>query len=72
MAVNDLITQVLTAIKGDAEAIKKISEALVSRDPARIQQTIKLVAKVDITDDEAQEIVTHLGADTQQALAYIT
>jgi hypothetical protein len=72
MLVNDLASRVLNAIKGDREAIKKVSEALVSRDPALLQRVLSEVASVDITLEEAQEVVRGVGSDAEKVVAYWT
>ena len=72
MATNDLASRVLDAVRGDNEAIKKISEALVSGDAAVITQVFSEVAKIEISDEEAQEVVADLGPDPQKAVGYAT
>ena len=72
MAISDLAGRVLAAVQGDDEAVKKLSEALVSGDPGVIKQVFSEVAKIDITDEEAAGVVSELGADPQKAVGYAT
>jgi acylphosphatase len=72
MTASDLAGRVLAAVQGDDDAIKKLSEALVSGDPAEIKRVCAEVAKIEISDAEAQEIVRDLGADPQKAVGYAT
>jgi len=72
MATTDLASRVLAAVQGDDEAIKKISAALVSGDPAEIKRVFSEVAKIEVTDEEALEVVKDLGADPQKAVGYAT
>ena len=72
MALNDFATRILNATRGDKEAIKKISEALVSGDAARIKQVLADVAKVEVTEGEVQEMLATLRSEPEQAAAYNT
>jgi hypothetical protein len=72
MLVNDLASRVLNAIKGDKEAIKRVSEALVSRNPAELRRVLSQVANVDITHAEAEEVVRGVGSDAEKVVAYWT
>ncbi len=73
MAKNDeLAKKVLAAIKGDNEAIKKISNALVSRDEAQIKGAFKQVAGVDLSDDDVKGVISELGSNPEEAVAYFT
>ncbi len=72
MATNDLASRVLDAVRGDNEAIQKVSEALVSGDAAKIKRVFSEVAKVEITDEEAAQVVADLGPDPQKAVGYAT
>ena len=72
MAIDDLTNRVLAAVQGDDDAIKKLSEALVSGDPAAVKRVFSEVAKVEITDEQAAEIVADLGPDPHKAVGYAT
>lgn len=72
MALNDLAHRVLEKVQGDKEAIKKLSEALVSRDPVRIRNVFSTVAKVDLSEQEVLGILGELGSDPERAVAYVT
>jgi hypothetical protein len=72
MSLNDLADRVLKAIKGDKEAIKKISEALAGRDPARIKQVIEEVAKIDMTPEEVAMLMGELKSNPTQIAGYST
>jgi predicted metal-binding transcription factor (methanogenesis marker protein 9) len=63
---------VLAAVQGDDEAIKKVSEALVSGDAAEIRRTFSEVAKAEITEEQAQDVVNDLGPDPAKAVGYAT
>jgi hypothetical protein len=72
MALNDFANRILNAVQGDKEAIKKISEALVSGDVARIRQVLADVAKIEVTEAEVQEMLATLRSEPEQAAAYNT
>jgi len=73
MAKNDeLAKKVLAAVKGDNEAIKKLSDALVSRDTAKIKDMFSQVAGVQLSDEEAASIISELGSNPEEAVAYWT
>lgn len=72
MTATELASRVLAAVQGDDDAIKKLSAALVSGDPAEIKRVCAEVAKIEITDAEAAEVVRELGADPQKAVGYAT
>jgi hypothetical protein len=72
MALNDFANRILNATQGDKEAIKKISEALVSGDAPRIRQVLADVAKIEVTEAEVQEMLTTLRQEPEQAAAYNT
>ncbi len=72
MALNELVNRVLQAVQGDKEAIRKLSTAIVSRDPAEIRRVFLDVAKVDLSIGEIQSMLGELGPDPEKALAYST
>jgi hypothetical protein len=70
---DELAKRVLDAVKGDPEAVKDVSGALVSRDPERIKQSIARVAGIHLTDEELKMILGELGTNPEQAVvAYST
>lgn len=56
MADKELVTRVLNAVRGDNEKIRRISEALLSHDEARIKQVFSQVASVQLSDDQVRQI----------------
>ena len=66
---DELAKRVLDAVKGHPEAVKDVSEALVSRDPARIKQSIARVAGIDLNEQELEMIVGELGSNPKQTVA---
>ena len=72
MAISDLASRVLEAVQGDDEAVKQLSEALVSGNATEIKRVFLAVAKIDITDAEAADVVSELGADPKKAVGYAT
>lgn len=69
---DELAKKVLDAVKGDPAAVKEVSTALVSRDPAKIREVFSRVAKVHLGDNEIEMILQELGASSEQAVAYLT
>src|SRR5262249_11109198 len=70
---DELARRVLDAVKGDPDAVKDVSGALVSRDPEQIRQSIARVAGIQLSDDELQMILSELGSNPEQAVvAYST
>jgi len=65
---DELAQKVLNAVKGDAEAVKKVSSALVSRDKARIAGAIAQVAGIHLSEDELEMILRELGSNPEQAV----
>ena len=72
MSLDDLANRVLSAVKGDKEAIKQISEALVSRDPEEIKRVFSDVAKVELSPEELQMLVNELETNPSRIAAYPT
>jgi hypothetical protein len=69
---DELAKKVLDAVKGNPEAIKEVSGALVSRDPERIHEVFLRVAKIDLGPEEIDMILRELGSSSEQAVAYVT
>ena len=70
---DELAKKVLDAVKGDPEAVKEVSAALVSRDPARIKRVIARVSGINLLDEEVKMILDELGSNPEQAVvAYST
>ncbi len=72
MPIDDLATRVINAIQGNPEAVKQISDALASGDPAVIRDAIKAHAGIEITTDEGQAIASQIQANPAAAAAYNT
>lgn len=72
MPIDDLATRVINAIQGNPEAVKQISDALASGDPAVIRDAINTHAGIEITTDEAQAIASQIQANPAAAAAYNT
>ena len=72
MSLDDLANRVLSAVKGDKDAIKQISEALVSRDPGEIKRVFSEVAKVELSPEELQMLVNELETNPSRIAAYPT
>jgi hypothetical protein len=72
MSLDDLANRVLSAVKGDKEAIKQISEALVGRDPEEIKRVFSEVAKVELSPEELQMLVNELETNPSRIAAYPT
>jgi hypothetical protein len=70
MDLKDLASRVLQAVSGNNEAIKKLSEALVSRDPARIKKDFSEIANVQLTDEEVSGMLDELPSDPTRVVAY--
>lgn len=66
---DELAQKVLKAVKGNAEAVKTVSSALVSQDKARIAGTISKVAGIHLNDEELDMILRELGSNPEQAVA---
>jgi predicted metal-binding transcription factor (methanogenesis marker protein 9) len=69
---NDVAKRIMEAVQGDQKAIKAVSEALVSGDPAKIRSVVSTVAKVDLTDEEFNAVTEELRSDPQQNAAYLS
>lgn len=69
---DELAKKVLDAVKGDAEAVKEVSKALVSRDPKQIREVFSRVVKIHLDEKEIELILKELGASSEQAVAYLT
>ena len=61
MEKKELIEQVLTKVRGNDEAIQKISTALMSHDETKVKQVFHDVAGVDLTDSDLQTILYEYG-----------
>jgi hypothetical protein len=72
MRGDDLATKVLKAVDGNPDAIKAISDALASGDPAAIQGALSTHAGIDISAEEAQEVAAAVQANPGQPAAYCT
>lgn len=68
----ELVHRVLAGVQGDEAAIKKLSDAIVTRDPEEIRRVLSNVAKVDITAEESRQLVDELGPEPMQAVGYAT
>lgn len=66
---DELAQKVLKAVKGNAEAVKTISSALVSQDKGRISGAISQAAGIHLSDEELEMIVRELGTNPEQAVA---
>jgi len=70
---DELAKKVLHAVKGDAEAVKAVSSALISGNRDQIRSTLARVAGVHLLDEELDMILRELGANPAQAVvAYST
>ena len=69
---DELAKKVLDAVKGDPEAIKAVSTALVSRDPKQIHEVFQRVAKIDLSREEIEMILREMGSSSEAAVAYAT
>lgn len=69
---DELASKLIDAVKGNPEAVKKVSDALVTGDPAQIKSVFSSVAGEDISDDDAQIIVGELGSNRHEAVANYT
>ena len=65
---DELAQKVLKAVKGDNEAVKTVSSALVSRDKDRIAGAISKVAGIHLSDEELEMILRELGSNPEQAV----
>lgn len=72
MSQDPIVQRVLEAVQGKPDAIRRLSDALVSRDPARLREAVSSTAEVPLTDADAQALLASMPADDQQALAYFT
>jgi hypothetical protein len=72
MSLDDLANKVLNSIKGDRAAIKKISEALASRDPEQIKQAFSETAKMELTREELDLLISELESNPTRIAAYPT
>lgn len=66
---DELAHKVLKAVKGNAEAVKTVSSALVSQDKDRIAGAISQVAGIHLSNEELEMIVRELGTNPEQAVA---
>lgn len=75
MKQDDFASRILKAVGNDKQAIKKVSEALVSGDSAKVRQVLADLGVV-LTEEEALSLIGTLGADREkavdQAVAYWT
>ena len=75
MKQDDFASRILKAVGQDKQAIKKVSEALVSGDAPRIRQVLAEYG-AEISEEEALSLIGSLGADREkavdQAVAYWT
>ena len=70
---DELAKKVLDAVRGDPEAVKAVSGALVSRDPEQIRRVLARVAGIHLSEQELEMIVKELGSNPEQAVvAYST
>lgn len=72
MRGDDLATRVISAVQGNPEATKAISEALASGDGQIIQEALAKHAGIDISAEEAQTIGDQVKANPSQPAAYCT
>jgi hypothetical protein len=72
MSLNDLANRVLQAVKGDKAAIKKISEALASRDPEQIKQAFSQVAGLELSGEELELLDRELKSNPTHIAAHPT
>jgi len=71
-AADDLATRVITAIQGNPEAVKKVSDALAARDPVAIRDAVAEGAGIQLSDEEVQRIIDMVNANPSQPAAYFT
>jgi len=67
MAPDDFANLILKAVGNDKSAIKKVSEALVSGDVAKIREVLSELS-VEISEEDAMSLVKQLGPDPKQAV----
>lgn len=72
MPIDELAAKVIQAIQGNPDAVKAISEALASGDPAAIRGAISSHAGIEISEAEAQAIADQVRANPSAAAAYNT
>ena len=72
MSADELANRVIAAIQGNPEAVKKVSDALATRDPVAIRTAIAEGAGIQLSDEEVQRIIDMVNANPSLPAAYTT
>lgn len=66
------IQKVLDAVLGKPDALRELSEALVTRNVDLIRDAVSGSAGIFLTEAEVRRVIDFLPRDARQALAYAT
>ncbi len=70
--IDDIADKVLRSIGNDQEKARKITDALVTKDPGRIQQVLAEVAGVQLTKEDLDGLTKEIESNPKRVAAIFT
>lgn len=70
--IDDIADKVLQSIGNDQHKAREITDALVSKDPRKIEEVLTRVANIKLTKEDVDALVAEMKANPKKVAAFGT